>query len=74
MSSFFIGVRGISWHTFHFLISHIMSVLAKMIIRARLANNTLRLQSDLHNFHATSKEVEGKAFPLTSERVSTCLS
>ena len=36
--------------------------------------NTLRLQSELYNFHAICKEAEGEAFFLTSALVTTCLS
>jgi hypothetical protein len=51
-----IGDRGDSWHTFHFIIFHIFSVIVKLNVTARMASNTLGLQSDLHKFDAIHKE------------------
>jgi hypothetical protein len=51
-----VGERGDSWHTFHFIIFHIFSVLVKLNVAARMASNTLGLQSDLHKFDAVHKE------------------
>jgi hypothetical protein len=51
-----VGERGDSWHTFHFIIFHIFSVLVKLNVTARKASNTLGLQSDLHKFDAIHKE------------------
>jgi hypothetical protein len=39
---------------------------------ARMASNTLGLQSDLHKCDAIHKQYEGEAFALTSARVPTC--
>jgi hypothetical protein len=58
-----VGVRGDSLYTFHFLIFCIFSVFAKTKIMAHIGNIALWLRSELHNFHATSKEVEGEVFP-----------
>ena len=51
----YIGERGASWHTFHFFIFQIFSVLDNLNIRAQLLSNTLGLQSELYNFHAICK-------------------
>jgi hypothetical protein len=64
-------VRGDSWHTFHIIIFRIFSVLVKLNVTARMASNTLGLQSDLHKFDAIRKEWEGEAVALISARVPT---
>jgi hypothetical protein len=51
-----VGERGDSWHTFHVIIFHIFPVLVKLNIAARMASNTLGLQSDLHKFDAVQKK------------------
>jgi hypothetical protein len=51
-----VGERGDSWHTFHVIIFHIFPVHVKLNIAARMASNTLGLQSDLHKFYAIRKE------------------
>ena len=43
-----IGERGDSWHTCHFLIFHIFSVVAKSNIRAQLGSSILGLQTELY--------------------------
>jgi len=53
--SYAVGERGARWYTFYFLIFHIFSVLANLNIRAQLGSDTLRLQPELYNFHATYK-------------------
>jgi hypothetical protein len=45
-----------SWHIFHVIIFHIFSVLVKLNVTARMASNTLGLQSDLNKFDAIHKE------------------
>jgi hypothetical protein len=51
-----VGERGDSWHTFHVIIFHIFPVYVKFNTAARMASNTLGLQSDLHKFDAIRKE------------------
>jgi len=64
-----VAERGDSWHTFHFVIFLIFSVLIKFNVTARMGSNTLGLQSDLHKFDIIHKEKEGRAFSLTSAYV-----
>jgi nitrate reductase NapE component len=50
------GERGDSWHTFHVIIFHIFSVLAKLNVRVRMASITFGLQSYVHKFDGIRKE------------------
>jgi len=60
---------GIVGPLFHFIIFHILSALVKLNVTARMASNTLGLQSDLHKFDDILKEKrENLFFP----NVCTC--
>jgi len=62
---------GDSWHNLQAIIFHIFSVLVKLNVTVRMGNNTIGIQSYLHKFEAIHKEQEGKAFSLTSARLTT---